>query len=150
MTTIDSRTTSKKVHINKALDAENVVIEIEDGRGHVHVIVVDRPGFLKAVSELDVLTIDGGQEPLAQWELELLGTTDAASLTADHAEALAVYYAILAAEKRKTPRVDERQVEALAGLLRASTGVREDSAAADGSVLVARDLLRSGKVTVQS
>lgn len=118
-----------------------------DPEGPRH-ITVDRADLLGAVrTELGVLTIDGGQEPLAQWELELLGTTDAARLTADHAEALAVHYAILAAEKRKSPPVDEQQVEALASVLETAT----DWDTNQQRDAVARHLVQAGyKKTVQS
>lgn len=109
-------------------------------------INVDRTALLDAVrSELGVLIIDASQEPLAQWEKELLVTTDDENLTAENADALAVYYAGLATEKRKSPPVDEQQVEALEALLNETSDGHAQSAPN-----IARRLIATGKVTVQS
>lgn len=104
-----------------------------------------RKEFIAAVeTELNGIFIDTPQEPLAGWEAELLLSADDDNLTADDCDAVAGYYANLAAEKRKVPPVDEQQVEALAQIL----ADKENWPVQDRHKDVARTILASGKVTV--
>lgn len=119
----------------------------EDSEGRsVAMLNVDREQLLAALpAELGVLLIDGAQEPLAQWEAELLRTGSDDELTAETADALSVYFAWLAAAKRAKPSVDEQQVEALVTLLNETSDGHAQSAPN-----IARRLIATGKVTVQS
>lgn len=135
-----------------------------DNDGKQTQINVDRMALLAALrSELGVLIIDQADLPevivredgmlIAEAvgaEIKLLPNAIPADLRAHACGLLAV-----ANHLEAHPLVDEKQVEALAALLRDAVGVTPESTAAGhlvpaGSDDIARRLVATGKVTVQS
>lgn len=124
------RSTAGEVKVGALLDAV---------RTELNVFVIDRADLpvMDAEKATARLTTDGGRPPTDPWSL-------------DDARTFALQFLAAVEYLEAHPPVDEQQVEALAELLRTADVASTAAGHVSTSRPIARALLATGKVTVQS